>query len=262
MSLLNLTLAEFLAVFLPIVAGVVALYLYDRAHRRQIVSTLRFFQQASQAPVFTRRKKIQQPWSLLLQLVSLALLLLAIAELQLGRSAQRARDHVLILETSAWMNSTDRSSGTLLMQVARRRALEYLRAVPSRDRVMLVKADQLATPVTPFTRNRRDLEAAIRASEAGATALNLSAALELARSAQQRLSGGADVPGEIVLVGSGRVMKSDLERAPGADVSNIRTILLGGEPNNCGIRKLSARRLPGDPVTWEIDVGAYNYGAA
>src|SRR5262249_60801297 len=135
MSLLNLTLAEFLAIFLPIAATVVALYLYDRAHQRQIVSTLRFFRQLAQSPVFTRRKKIRQPWSLVLQLVSLTLLLLAIAELRWGGSQQRSRDHVLILETSAWMNSADRPSGTSLMQLARRPALEYLRAVPARDRV-------------------------------------------------------------------------------------------------------------------------------
>jgi hypothetical protein len=271
MSLLNLSLLEFLAVFLPVSATVVALYLYDRVHRRQIVSTLRFFERVTQSPVFTRRKKIQQPWSLILQLVSLALLLLAIAELQFGRRAEPARDHVLILETSAWMNATmpgagnsrpNRSGGAgdgriSLMDVARRRALEYLRAVPSSDRVMLVRADQLATPVTPFTKNRSQLEQAIRTSHPGSTALNLPAALDLARSSQ-RLA--ARRPGEIAVIGSGRVMRRDLERAAG-ETPNLRAILLGGEPHNCGIRKLSARRLPGDPLTWEIDVGAYNYGA-
>ena len=265
MSFLNLSLAEFLAVFLPIGAAVVALYLYDRSHRRQIVSTLRFFERVSQSPVFTRRKKIQQPWSLLLQLVSLLLLLLAIAEIQLGRRADRARDHVLILEASAWMNSVDRSApGSApgprsLMQTARRRAVEYLRAVPGQDRVMLIRADQLATPLTPFTRNRRELETAIRAFQAGSTALNLRAALELARSSQRRASAR---PGEIVVVGSGRVMPADLERLGAADASGVRAILLGGDPNNCGIRKLSARRSVADPLTWEIDAGAYNYGSA
>lgn len=266
MSLLNLSLGELLALFLPIAATIVALYLYDRAHRRQIVSTLRFFERVRQAPVFTRRKKIQQPWSLVLQLVSLALLLLAIAQLELGRRGARGRDHVLILETSAWMNTAAPANAgprLSLMQLARRRALEYLRAPPSQDRVMLIRADQLATPVTPFTRDRKELEAAIRASEAGSTALNLSAALELARNVQSRAaSGGQSGAGEIVVVGSGRVAAGDVEKLAAEDASRLRTILLGAEPNNCGIRKLSARRSPADPSRWDIDVGVYNYGPA
>ncbi len=257
MTLLNLTLAELLALFLPFAATMVALYLYDRLHRRQIVSTLRFFPQTARAPIFTRRKKIEQPWSLLLQIVSLLLLLLAIAELQFGRATQRPRDHVLILETSAWMNSTDRGGGTL-MQTARKKGLDYLRAVPSGDRVMVVRADQLATPVTPFTHNRLDLETAIKNTEAGAAGLNLAAALEMARSAQQR----AQIPGEIVLIGSGRAMNDDIERVSAADLTKVRAILLGSEPNDCGIRKLSARRLPDDPAQWEVNVEAFNYGAS
>jgi hypothetical protein len=262
MSFLNLSLAEFFAILLPICAAVVAMYLYDRARRRQIVSTLRFFRQARQSPVFSHRKKIQQPWSLLLQLLSLALLLLAIAKPQLSRRVNPARDHVLVLETSAWMNAAlpNGSGGPrlTLMQAAQQRAIEYIRAAPASDRIMLVRADQLATPATPFTRDRRELEAAIRASTAGSTALSLSSAIDLARSSQQLSSGQ---PGEIVIVGSGRAMKEDLERIAAVDTSNLRAILLGGEPNDCGIRKLSARRSLSDPLSWELDVGAYNYGA-
>ncbi len=229
MSFLNLSLAEFIAVLLPICAAVVAMYLYDRARRRQIVSTLRFFRQARQSPVFSHRKKIQQPWSLLLQLLSLALLLLAIAEPQLSRRANLGRDHVLVLETSAWMNAAlpngNGGPRPSLMQAAQQRAIEYIHAAPASDRIMLVRADQLATPATPFTRDRRELEAAIRASTAGSTALNLSSAIDLARSSQQLSSGQ---PGEIVIVGSGRAMKEDLERITAVDNSNLRAILLGG----------------------------------
>jgi hypothetical protein len=267
MSFLNLSIAELIAVFLPISAAVVAMYLYDRAHRRQIVSTLRFFRQASQSPVFTRRKKIQQPWSLLLQIISLALLLLAIAQPQWSRRAGAVRNHVLILETSAWMNSAappppGAGGGTArptLMQVAQRRAIDYLHAVPVEDQVMLVRADELATPATPFTRDRQEIESAIRVSAAGAAALNLPAAIELARSSQQTAQ---NRPGEIAFVGSGRAMRQDLDRLGGTEISNLRAILLGGEPDNCGIRKLSARRSLNDPLSWDLDVGAYNYGAS
>ena len=80
-----------------------ALHLLDRSRRKQVVSTLRFWVAAEQPAVAARRRHIQQPWSLLLQLVSMALLLLAIAQLRLGSPAQAGRDHVIVLDTSSWM---------------------------------------------------------------------------------------------------------------------------------------------------------------
>ena len=71
---------------------------------------------AEKPPVLKHRRKLQQPWSLLLQLLSLLLLLLAIAQLRFGSPSRSSRDHVLILDTSAWMaarigpNAADRSS--------------------------------------------------------------------------------------------------------------------------------------------------------
>src|ERR1039458_7870532 len=144
MHLLNLTLGQFLALFGSMSAVMLALYLLDRSRRRQVVSTLRFWVSAEQPTVVARRRRIQQPFSLLLQLASIALLLLAIAQLRLGMPASAPRDHVLILDTSAWMAA--RTSTRTLMDLARDRARAYVRAVPARDRIMLVRADALTTP--------------------------------------------------------------------------------------------------------------------
>ena len=75
MHLLNLTLGQFLALFGSMSAVMLALYLLDRSRRRQVVSTLRFWVSAEQPTVVARRRRIQQPFSLLLQLASMALLL-------------------------------------------------------------------------------------------------------------------------------------------------------------------------------------------
>ena len=141
MYFLNLSLGQFLAVFGAVGAVSVALYLLDRSRRRQVVSTLRFWVAAEQPSVVARRRRIQQPWSLVLQLVSMALLLLALAELRLGAPGPGGRDHVLILDTSAWMAA--RSGNRTLMDVARQRAVQYARALPASDRVMVVRADPL-----------------------------------------------------------------------------------------------------------------------
>ena len=161
MHLLNLTLGQFLAVFGSVSAVMLALYLLDRSRRKQVVSTLRFWVAAEQPTVVARRRRIQQPCSLLLQLASMALLLLAIAQLRLGAPASAPRDHVLILDTSAWMAA--RTSTRTLMDLARDRARAYVRAVPARDRIMLVRADALTTPATAFEPDRKKLEEAIAA---------------------------------------------------------------------------------------------------
>jgi hypothetical protein len=93
MELLNLSLGQFLMLFGAVSGFSVALYLLDRTRRKQVVSTLRFWVAPGQPAPVSRRRKIQQPLSLLLQLLGMALLLLAIAEFQFGgrRNAPRSR---------------------------------------------------------------------------------------------------------------------------------------------------------------------------
>ncbi len=102
----------------------------------------------------------------------------------------------MILETSAWMGA--RSGNRTLMDLARERARRYVRALPSHDRVMLVRADALATPVTAFEPGRTKIEEAIRQSEPGSTALNLDQALGFARHIQSQQGRRA---GEIAFIG-------------------------------------------------------------
>ena len=75
----------------------------------------------------------------------MALLILAIAQLRFGSPLQAGRDHVIVLDVSAWMSARSGNNRTL-MDDARVRARRYLHAVPARDRVMLVRADALTTP--------------------------------------------------------------------------------------------------------------------
>jgi hypothetical protein len=104
-NFLNLSLGELLGVAGAISAGVVALYLLDRSKRRQVVATLRFWTAADSRTEMKHRKRIQQPWSLLLQLLSLLFLLIALAGPRLG-SDDSGRDHVLILDTSdGWVRA-------------------------------------------------------------------------------------------------------------------------------------------------------------
>jgi hypothetical protein len=258
MNFLNLGLGELLGLVGAISAGVVALYLLDRSKRRQLVSTLRFWSAADVRTELKHRRRIQQPWSLLLQLVSLALLLTAIAGPQLGIFDTAGRDHVIVLDTSAWMGSRVASQGAqgILMDQAKASARAYLRSIPRRDRVMLVRADALATPATAFESSRGVLESAIQQSQPGASSLNLAQALAFAERAQKLQSQRA---GEIVFVGAGRV--SEEEAALSTVPANLRVVTTSSSLENVGLRKIGLRRSPSAPDSWDIFVAVRNYGA-
>ncbi|HEX8985517.1 MAG TPA: BatA and WFA domain-containing protein [Bryobacteraceae bacterium] len=251
---MNLSWLQLFAVMGGVSAGVVALYLWDRSKRRVVVPTLRFWRPAEQAAEVKHRRRIQQPLSLALQLLSMALLLLALAQPRLGAPGPRTRDHVLILDTSAWM--AGRSGDRTLLEQAQEAALAYVHSLPGGDRVMLVRADALATPATSFVQDRAALEQAIADSRSGATALNLNQALEFARQAQ-KLQGG--LRGEVVYAGAGRT--ADPPASPAA-VERLRVLPLRDTIANCGLRRIGVQRSTVDPDTWEILATVRNYGTA
>ena len=118
---LNLGLGELLGLVGAISAGVVALYLLDRSKRRQIVATLRFW---------TRRRRAHgaeasPPHPAALEPAAATDEPGAAAagdrRAAIGRSSTTpARDHVLMLDTSAWMGSRAPGQGTLLDQAKSR----------------------------------------------------------------------------------------------------------------------------------------------
>jgi hypothetical protein len=250
-SLLNLSLPELIGLLGMLSGVLVALYLLDRSRHRQVVATLRFWKSAENVQTMRQKRRIQQPWSLLLQLLSLVLLILAIAQLQWGDRAKRIRDHVLILDTSAWMSA--RTPRGTLMEDARIAALAYVRSLPAADRVMIVRADALATPITSFNTNRAELERGIRASKPQAAALHIDQALEFAERAQKLHS---QHPGEIVYIGAGRIPGGE---GPAQVPANLRVIPIAAPVENCGLRKIGLRRA--DAETWQVFVSTRNYGA-
>lgn len=254
MHLLNFSPGELLAIFGVTAALITALYLLDRARRRQVVASLRFWTQAARLTEI-RRRRIREPLSLVLQLLALALLLLAAAQMRWGSREDRAEDHVLLLDTSAWMAARpDSASGTLLDR-ARELALGYLDALPAEDRVMLVRAEALATPVTAFETDRKLLRRTIEASRPGAGALHLEQAIDFARRVQ-RLH--ARRPGEIVYAGCGRTVD---DATAMAEIPRLRLLIMDCRIENAGIRKIGLRHSPTEADLWEMYVSVRNYGA-
>jgi hypothetical protein len=204
----------------------------------------------------TSRRRIRQWPSLLLQLASIACLLLALSQLRIGSPDTSSRDHVLLIDTSSWMAAIDNNRP--LIEQARQQALAYARAIPPNDRLMVAYADAMATPATAFETDRRKIEAAIRNAKPSSSALDLRQALGFARLAQSR---GAKRGGEIVFAGAGRM----LQREGAGDFQapdNLRVLSVAAAPENVGIRKIGLRRSTAEADLWNIYIGVRNYGRA
>jgi hypothetical protein len=149
-----------------------------------------------------------------------------------------------------------RSGRGTLMDQARLAALAWLRAIPAGDRVMLLRADVLATPATPLEINRAAVENAIRDSKPGGAALNLDSALAFAARIQKLHNRPA---GEIAVVTAERVADADSAAAPVPN--NVRLIQVKAPADDCGVRRMGLRPSPADPAGWQVLVTAKNYGS-
>ncbi|MGJ5820857.1 VWA domain-containing protein [Paludibaculum fermentans] len=244
----NLSALEFLALFTAVSAATVALYLLIRSRRQYTVATLRFWQNARQDVQQKRRRKVDQPWSLLLQLLAIACLLLAIAQPRLGRPDTSGLDHILLLDNSAWLQNP------ALHADSQRLALAWLKRVPSQDRVMVVRADSLATPVTRFESNHTAVEAAIKGSVASSSALDLQPAFDLA---QQAMRLEARSAGEILYVGPGQIEPSSSLNPP----RNLRVLSTKAVPANLGLTRVTVRRDANDATLFNASVTSRNYSS-
>ncbi|HEY7305759.1 MAG TPA: VWA domain-containing protein [Bryobacteraceae bacterium] len=252
MFFLNLTAGEFFVLLGTLAGLITALYLLDRMKRRKIVSTLRFWMPALTADEQQSRRRMREPWSFVLQLLSLLVLLLAIAQLQWGTRQRRGHDSVLLLDTSAWTAEKE-GQGTLLDR-EKGIARQYLAGLGTTDRLMIVRADTLATPVVGFSSDRARLERAVNESLSSFSALNLEQALTFASHARAA-SGGS---GEIVYIGPGLARE-----APKADkgLTNLRVVRVDANRRNCGIRRIGVKPREDQSGWWDAAVTLRNYGS-
>jgi Aerotolerance regulator N-terminal/von Willebrand factor type A domain len=249
MFFLNLSLGEFLAIAGTLSAVITALYFFDRSKRKKTVSTLRFWTGALGAEQEKHRKSVRQPWSLLLQLVSVLLLLLALARLQWGSRSAEFRNTVLLLDVSSAVSR--KAGNTSILDREKELARQYLAQTNSRERVMLVRVNALASPATPFTTDRGELRNQVNATTATYSALNVERALQYAR---QATSWAAGLSGEVVYIGPGRTTERFSGSTPG-----LRVVPVPGGTENVGIRNVTVSRAEGEEA-WRAAVTLKNDG--
>lgn len=252
MFFLNFTTLEFLALFGSLIGILTALYMLGRSRRKKVVSTLQFWTSAGNAYREHSRKRMREPWSFLLQVLSLLLLLLAAGQLEWGRRDESIRKHVLLVDTSAWTSARNKN-GTLLHR-EKEIASRYLSRLPLKDQVMLVGVDAFTTPMTLFTSDRTWLSNALEKLQPSYSALNMERALAFAHRAEV-LSGGKE--GEVVYIGPRRIQN---EGRPTPNFLNLRTIEVPASNENYGIRHVGIKRDDRNASLWHAAVTIRNYG--
>jgi len=154
MTFANLWAFWFLAVALPITV----LYLFRIRRRRQDVPNLAIWRTILMENRTTfLLKRLRRVFSLLLQLLILSLLVLALTKPVLDVFFQREPFLVLILDSSASMQTIETEDGASVsrFEAARRAAAHILDVKPDRTQAMLIAADRDLHVLCPFTEDSR-----------------------------------------------------------------------------------------------------------
>lgn len=246
MGFLNIPALAFALLALPILL----LYMLKLRRQEVRVSSILLWQR------LLRDREANTPWQrlrrnllLLLQLLALALLVVALARPFLPTRAPVSGSVVLLLDGSASMQATD--GEPTRFEAARRAAREILEGLAPGDRAALVlvgpQPQVLAGP-------SEDRTALLRALEGAAPSDGLAdwqTALETAAA----LTAGMDAPHYLIISDGG--LPAELPGLPG----EVRYLRVGDRDDNLGILALSVRDGPTGPQGF-LRVGNFGYAPA
>ena len=223
-------------------APIVMLYILKLRRRREPVSTLLFWEQIFREKQTTSLfQKLKHLLSLLLQLLFLALLVLALARPQFAFMTKSARQIILIIDHSASMNALD---GTLSrLESAKQEALRMVDNLRFIDEMMVVSCHTQPIIHSPFTNHQKSLRGAIESIVPTDVKTDLQPALAVAHSVAQTKPN----PEIIVLSDFHQIPDTLLaqRKSPDAQLSDAKVRLLSvnlGEEGNVGITQFRVRK--------------------
>lgn len=261
MSFAGLGLGELALTFGLFGGAMVLLYLL-RVRRRTVIVPFsplwaRVLAETRSSALFRR---LQRPWSLLLQLLLVALIVLALGDPREGEASGPGCRHVatapptdsdtlVLIDTSASMHALESGRTRLeaAVEAAKTRAEALLRD-PAR-RIMLASFDVRAQPLTAWTRDPAPVRAALQRllddppREVGT---DLPAALAFARDATAEASNPT------------LVVVSDFAAPLPDDAPAFEPIVIGREARSTGIVAFNVRPLPDDPLTYVAWYAVHN----
>ena len=165
-------------------APIVALYILKLRRRREPVSTLLFWEQIFREKQTTSLfQKLKHLLSLLLQLLFLALLVLALARPQFAFMTKSARQIILIIDRSASMNAIDDTVSCL--ESVKQSTLQMVDNLRFIDEMMVISCHTQPVIHSPFTNHQKSLRSAIESIVSTDVKTDLQPALAVAHSVAQ-----------------------------------------------------------------------------
>ena len=230
---------------------IVLLYMLRLRRREVVVSSTFLWQQ------IVRDSEANTPWQrlrrnllLLLQLIILALLVLALARPFMTVPAVSTGQIELLLDASASMKASDYPNGETCFAEAQRQALSIVDTLGQDDTMTIIKVSNVAEVIAPATRDTAVLRAAINNAQASEAEADWVGALTLASADAINVSDF-----NMVVISDGGL--GDARGLPGVP-GKVQYIPVGQSSDNLAITALSTRALPGQ--TPELFAQITNYG--
>jgi len=237
--------------FLPLGAIIIVLYLLKLKRKEHLVSSVMLWQDAvADIQANVPFQKLKKNLLLVLQLTALALLAAAIARPFAWTKGISENRIVVVLDTSASMQSTDVKPSRF--EIAKRNAISIVRKMGTSDTMLVITAGAKTRVVASFTSDKRTLINAISNLEPTDTVCNMRQALALALSLVHGLS--KSPPRIIVLSDGGFSAIPDLSTRK----VKLDYIRIGQGCENVAITGLDSRKtLSGDQ---QVFIGLHNFG--
>ncbi len=259
MILTGLGLAQLAAVFGALGLCVVALYLLKLRRRTVAVPFAplweRVLKDKEASSLFAKLKRVA---SMLLQLLVLALLVLALGNPRVRESLMPGRTLVVLLDASASMQATDVPPNRLA--VAKEEARRMARGLGGADKMLIAQMASVVTPMGPMTGDAAALEREIEAVRATDEPADFSGAMRFAGDVLRDVSGGEIVVVSDGALGSG-VDPSDAVHLGDAN-AKLRYVSVGRSDRNVAITQFSVRRYPLEKSRYEVMIELANTGSA
>lgn len=245
---------------LALIAGALAipiilLYMLRLRRREVTVSSTFLWQQILQdREANTPWQKLRRNLLLFLQLLILALLVLALARPYVIVPAVSAGEIALLLDASASMNASDSADGTRFDE-AKRLALDMVNTMNAGDLMTVIRVAEAPEVLSPYTSDQTALRAAIQNAQPSHASADWNAALTLAAAGA---AGSADFNAVIISDGGGMLNPTDSTVQLPAIPGDLQYLPVGRSGANVAITALATRALPGQPP--QLFAQVTNYG--
>ncbi len=238
-------------------AGVLVVAFYILKLRRRTIAIpfsplwKRILKDKEATSLFSKLKRLL---SLLLQLLLLALLVLAIGDPRAAATLMKGRNLVVLVDASASMQATDVSPSRLA--VAKDEVKAMIRGLGGSDRMLIAQMDAMVTPLGPMSGDTSELDRALDQLQPTDARADFPRALRFATDTLR----GVESP-EIVVVSDGNLGEAaDSSGAVHLGDAKLSFVRVGKGKRNVGITQFAARRYPLDKGRFEVMLEVTNTG--